>query len=348
MANIGIKELAKHLNISTASVSRALSNPERVSHNMRERVQKAAKELSYRPNKMGASLRTSRSGNILAIIPDLSHSFNSDLIHSIETRAEKYGYSVLFGDSQGLRERELRYGDLVHHKQADGVIFFSATPPFHEDLLNADNFELPPMVNSCEVIDPKGYAVQGKRIPFVTIDNVAAAEELVEHLISLEHQRIAVITGDMNSPSSLQRLQGYRQAHEKAGLVVDESLIFKGDFSLVAGEELANGILQLQDRPTAIFCMCDESAMGCLYTLKSHNIRVPEDISICGFDNIRFSKFSMPALTTVDQLAHQIGSRCVDLLIGQINGTINADESQNRSFLPHKLIIRESTARLVT
>jgi LacI family repressor for deo operon, udp, cdd, tsx, nupC, and nupG len=313
---------------------------------MRERVQKAAKELSYRPNKMGTSLRTSKSGNILAIIPDLSHTFNSDLIHSIETSAEQYGYSVLFGDSQGLRDRELRYGDLVQHRQADGVIFFSATPPFHKELLNADNFELPPMVNSCEVIDPKGYPVHGKRIPFVTIDNVAAAEELVDHLISLGHQRIAVITGDMGSPSALQRLQGYRQAHEKAGLIIDEEIIFKGGFTLEAGEELAKDILKLREQPTAIFCMSDESAFGCLYTLKSNNIRVPEDMSICGFDNIRFSKYSMPALTTVDQLAHQIGRRCVELLVGQINGSITEDESQNRSVLPHKLIIRESTARI--
>ena len=129
MSEIGIKELALKLGISTASVSRALSNPERVSKNMRERVQKAALEVGYRPNRLGASLRTSKTKNIIAIIPDITSSFNSGVIRSIGHTAAEYGYSVLYGNTEGSREKELSYGDMARSKQADGSYAFRAPCP---------------------------------------------------------------------------------------------------------------------------------------------------------------------------------------------------------------------------
>jgi len=341
MSNLGIKDLAKHLGISTASVSRALNKPERVSQDMRDKVRDAAKQFGYRPNKIGSSLRTSKTGNILSIIPDLSDTFNSGLIRSMEEHAAKFGFSMLFGDSQDVRERELRYGELVQQRQADGVIFFSANPPFDDEQLNSDYFKPPPMVNSCEVLDLNGFQIGDMRVPFVTIDNVAAAKELVGHLISLGHTRIAVITGAIESPSAQQRLEGYRQAHDLAGIEIEEELIFNASYTISAGEKITREIIALKDRPTAIFCMCDESAMGCLHALRTSGLEVPQDMAVCGFDNIRFAKYTSPALTTIDQSVERIGRHCIELLIAQING----EEIENRfQILPHKLIIRESTA----
>lgn len=340
MADIGIKELAQHLGISTASVSRALNKPERVSKDMRERVRQAAKQYGYRTNMIGSSLRTSKTKNIIAIIPDLSDTFNSGIISSMETTAAEAGYSVLFGDSQGLRERELRYGDLVQHKQADGVIFFSPMPPFDEYSLTSESRSMPPMVNSCEVVDPDGFNVRGNSVPYVTIDNTLAADELVSHLIEKGHKKIAVITGGENAPSACQRLEGYRKAHLRAGLTVNEKYIFKGDYSINSGETLTEKMLKLEDRPSAIFCMSDESALGSMHTLRKFGLKIPDDIALAGFDDIRFANYVSPSLTTVSQPVFDIGRICAEMIIAQIEGK---PIENTRVILPHRLILREST-----
>lgn len=339
MSEIGIKELAKNLGISTASVSRALSNPSRVSKRMRERVLEAAKEAGYRPNKLGASLRTSKTRNIIVIIPDISDTFNSGVIRSLEQTAAKRGYSVLFGDTQGQREQELAYGEIVRSKQADGIICFSHRLPFEDADLDAANFSLPPLVNSCEYV---GEATANRfKVPLVSIDNVAAGREVTEHLISLGHKNIAVITGDLGSPSSQQRLEGYQQAMQAAGLPNREELIRHGQYTLEAGEKFTRELLLAKHRPTAIFCMCDETALGCLYTLKSNGFSVPDDISVIGFDNIRFAQYFSPALTTVSQPVEAIGQRCVDVLLDIIDGK---EIAQDKFILSHEFIVRESTA----
>lgn len=343
MSEIGIKDLAKHLGISTASVSRALNRPGRVSDAMRDRVQTAAENLGYRTNMLGSSLRTSRTRNIVAIIPDLSDTFNSGIIRSMEATAAKAGYSILFGDSQGIRDREMQYGNLVQHKQADGVVFFSARPPFEDKFLESETFSPPPMVNSCEVLSSEGLMIRNHPIPYVTIDNLLAAEEMVSHLIDMGHKRIAIITGGRGIPSSQQRLSGYRNAHKKAGLPVNDELIFEGQYTLDSGESLTREVLQLKNRPTAIFCMCDESALGCLHTLRQQGFSVPDDIAVAGFDDIRFATYTDPPLTTVAQPVTELGKRCIEILIKLIE---KKPVEETQVILPHKLIIRGSTRKV--
>ncbi len=338
MADIGIKQLAKILGISTASVSRALNNPERVSDAMRKRVQDAAKQTGYRPNKMGASLRTAKTKNIIVIIPDISDTFNSGVIRSIERTASDRGYSVLFGDTQGIRESEIGYGDMVRTRQADGIICFSHNLPFSDADLDSDNFKMPPIVNSCEQL--QSLQLAGRSIPLVTIDNVAAGREIAKHLLDLGHREIAVITGDIDSPSTQQRLLGYKLALKEAGLEFNPALVFEGEYTLEAGSSTTLEILSEPQRPSAILCMCDETALGCLYTLKENNISVPSDISVVGFDDIKFARYFSPALTTVAQPVDDIGRQCVEILLDVIDGKSVA---QKTVILPHKLVIRDST-----
>ena len=340
---LGIKELAQHLGISIASVSRALHNPNRVSKEMRERVQAAADELGYKQNTLASSLRTAKTKNIVAIIPDLSDTFNAGVIRSMEDAAIQRGYSILFGDSQGDRERELRYGDLVQSKRADGVIFFSERPPFPSKLLDSESFALPPMVNSCEVADLDGLTIRNKEIPYITIDNFAAASELTQHLIDQGHSRIAVITGDPNTPSTEQRLAGYRQAINANDLELEEELIFEGTYTIESGQSLTKEILKLNHIPTAILCMCDESAIGSMHTLKEQGLSIPDDVAVAGFDDIRFAEFSTPTLTTIAQPVEDIGRKCANLLIDIIE---KEDIKETKIILPHKLVIRESTAAI--
>ena len=334
MSNIGIKELADQLGISIASVSRALNNPDRVSESMRKKVQEAADKADYRPNKLGAGLRTSKTGNIIAIIPDISDTFNSGVIKSLENIAAEHGYSVLFGNTQGKREREIAYGEMVRSKQADGIISFSHRMPFTEEVLNNPNFRLPPFVNSCEPVGIPG-------IPLVTIDNVEAGRQATQHLIDLGHTQIAVITGSNDSPSSKLRLDGYRLALNSAGIEYQEHLVHLGNYTLSAGVSCTEKILLLKNRPTAIICFCDETALGCLSTLESNDFSVPHDISVLGFDDIRFAKYFTPALTTISQPVVDIGRRCFELILAQIN---EEDVADSGVYLPHKLVVRASTA----
>jgi len=340
MSDVGIKELAKTLGISTASVSRALNKPDRVSANMREKVQTAAKKLGYRPNKMGASLRTSKTKNIIVIIPNINDTFNSGVIRSLERTAAERGYSVLFGDTQGIRELEITYGDMVKSRQADGIICFSHRLPFTDEDMQSDSFTLPPIVNSCEHIETTKVGEREFSVPLVTVDNVAASKELTQHLIKLGHKDIAVITGDMNSPSTTQRLQGYRDALREAGLAYKKKLIYEGFYTLEAGSSRTKDILLEKQRPTAIFCMCDETALGCLHALKEHNFNVPKDISVAGFDDIKFAKYFSPPLTTIAQPVEDIGRRCVELLLDIID---KKKIEEANIMLPHSLVVRGST-----
>ena len=338
MSDVGIKKLAKELGISTASVSRALSRPDRVSASMREKVQLAAKEAGYRPNRMGASLRTAKTKNIIVIIPDISDTFNSGVIRSLERTAAESGYSVLFGDTQGIRELEITYGDMVRSRQADGIICFSHRLPFTDDDLASSSFTLPPLVNSCEHIQTEQLG--NREVPLVTVDNIAASRELTKHLIDLGHEDIAVITGDMNSPSTLQRLEGYKQALFEAGLSYNSNLVHEGSYTVEAGSTITKKILLKKQRPTSIFCMCDETALGCLHALKKHGFKVPHDISVVGFDDIKFAEYFTPSLTTIAQPVAEIGQRCVELLLAIIDGK---RVERTNIILPHQLIIRDST-----
>lgn len=333
MSSIGIKDVAAIAGVSITTVSRALRNPGRVSKATRERVLAAVNEAGYTPNKLGVSLRTAKSGNIVAIIPDVGDSFNFGVIRAIEKAANKHGYSVLLGDTHGSQERERAYADMVRSRHADGVILFSQHLPFDIDPHQPVAPQLPPLVNSCEPVAEPG-------IPTVTIDNVAAAREAVNHLIGYGHRNISVITGDMESPSSQDRLQGFRQAMQEAGLAVTERQVMHGEYTVESGQENTNQLLLRRDRPSAIFCFSDEIALGCYSSLQEHGFRVPVDMSVMGFDDIRYARHFSPPLTTVAQPVEAIGTYCVDLLLKVMNGE---ELEKTRYILPHELVVRGST-----
>lgn len=338
MSKIGIKELASIAGVSTASVSRALSNPSRVSERMRKRVEDAAKQSGYRPNRLGSSLRTARSNNIIAVIPDITDTFVSGVIQSLERTAMQRGYSVLLGNTNGLREMELTYGSMVRSQQADGMIVFSHRLPFTDEEINHPGFTLPPLVNSCEIIEAKGVDLSS--IPFISIDNTQAGKDITNHLVSLGHRDIAVITGNLGTPSATQRLNGYKRAFREANIEVNEELIFEGKYTLESGVAITQQILLKKNRPTAIFCMCDETAMGAITALRERGYDVPKDFSVVGIDDIRFAKYHSPALTTIAQPVQEIGRLCVDMLLDLIEG--NPIDRPTRT-LKHTMEIRGST-----
>lgn len=333
MAKVGIKHIAAKAGVSIATVSHALRNPGRVSDATRERVLAAAKEVGYTPNNLAVSLRTAKSGNIVAIIPDVADSYNSGIIKAIEKVAHSRGYSVLLGDTQGSEQREREFAAMTRSRQADGIILMSHRIPFDIGATNFSPGELPPLVSGCEYTGYEGF-------PTVSIDDVQAAMDATNHLIEYGHKNIAVITGDMKSTSSQDRLTGFKRAMAEAGLSPNDCLVIYGDYTLQCGETAAEKLLMQKVRPTGIFCFSDEIALGCMYTLRQHRYHVPDDISVIGFDNIPFAKYFAPPLTTIAQPVEDIGTTCATLLLDMLDGK---PAERFRHFLPHELLVREST-----
>jgi len=330
---IGIKEIAREANVSPATVSRVLRNPELVAEAKRSAVLEIIKRTGYTPNSLGVSLRMSKTYNLVAVIPDVISAFNYPVIRAIESIALENGYSLLLGDTQELESLERSFAAMVRTRQADGILLFCSRLPFDvdPDIPLAD--QLPPMVNACETVDIDG-------LPKVNIDNTTAAEDAVNYLLSLGHTRIGVIAGNMTSPSTMDRLKGYRRALEKAGLPFEEELVEVGDYGLVKAEQATRKLVARERQPTAIFAFSDEMAMSCMATLHNLGYKIPHDFSVMGFDNISYAQYCYPALTTIAQPMAEIGIACMELLLPQLNG--ERMQECNR-ILPHKLVVRNST-----
>ena len=330
MPKVGMKDIAAEAGVSIATVSHAFRNPDRVSDGTRRKVLAAARRVGYTPNRLGVSLRTARSGNIVVIIPDIADSHNARLITGIERVAQGKGYSVLLGNTRGSAAREREFAAMARSRQADGIILMSHRLPFGA----AAPEELPPLVNGCEFTGHEG-------IPCVAIDDRAAGADATRHLLELGHREIAVVTGDMDSTSSRMRLEGFRAAVADAGLTVDDDRIVFADYSTEGGAAATRELLLRRDRPTAIFCFSDEIAIGCMHALRAQGFAVPRDMSVIGIDDIEFARYAYPALTTVAQPTEEIGACCARILFGLMEGE---RPEQLIHTLPHQLVVRESTA----
>lgn len=323
-----ILDVARAAGLSTATVSRTLRSPEKVTEKTRARVLKAVEEVNYRPNMLARNLRSDRSFTVLVLVPGIANPFFANVTAGIEATAWKRGYSVLLGDTRDSQEREEHYAKLVETRLADGVIQLS--PDYApEDARRAVSY---PVVHAC--------GCELTEAPSVRIDNAGATRELVEHLVNRGHRRIAVISGPPANPHAIDRLKGYREGLEQAGIAFDPTLVLDGAFSMQSGAEAARAILAMSDRPTAILSMNDEMAIGAIQTLTAAGVSVPGDIAVTGFDDINFAAHSTPSLTTVHQPAAEMGAKACELLIDWIEG--KAEEAAVH-ILPHTLIARESS-----
>ena len=324
-----IREVAQAAKVSVATVSRTLQMPDVVAPATRTRVQVAIDKLGYRPNAQARMLRTARTNVIVALVPDISNPFFAEVIRGIEQVAHQNGYSVLLGDTQNSRMREKAYAALLETKQADGLITLMPHIP---------RLEMPgpyPVVNACEY-------VKDKSITSVYVDNETAAREATAYLLNLGHRDIAFITGPMDSPICVDRDRGYEHALQQAGIKRDRKLTAIGDFSVEAGIRAVDTLLAKKQRFTAVFCSNDEMAIGAIQALKARGLKVPQDISVIGFDDIRFSRYMDPPLTTVAQPKDELGREAMNLLIELLRGI---DMPARKRILPTQLVIRGSTAR---
>jgi LacI family repressor for deo operon, udp, cdd, tsx, nupC, and nupG len=327
-----IKDIASQAGVSPATVSRALSASGLVAEPTLSRIREIAREMNYRPNVSARSLRTRRSNAVLMVVRDVGNPFYLEILKGVEARAREAGYSVLMGNTENNPEREAEYFDMLRDGHADGMILMTGKLPERDDMEPAMLAALPVVV-ALEIIENSG-------LPHVMIDNVAAAREAVRHLISLGHRRIAHICGPLPEILSVHRRQGYREAMAEAGLPVPEGYEPIGDYTLDSGQVLCRKLFSHEPKPTALFIANDEMAFGAVNELRRLGLRVPEDVSVVGFDDIFLSHAFHPPLTTVSQPRAEIGQRAMELLLGILNGESGAAQTIE---MPTALKIRGST-----
>jgi LacI family repressor for deo operon, udp, cdd, tsx, nupC, and nupG len=328
-----IFEVARRAGVSTATVSRVLSRPDLVAPKTRQRVLEVVERLGFAPNSAAKHLRTRRSGKLLVTVPDISNPFYGLMLQGLEEAAQREGYAVLLGDTQHDATREESYAQMFTRREADGLIILGhGLPRAAAAIVQQAAPRRAPVVNGCEFSPKLG-------IPSVHIDNEAAAREVMDYLYGLGHRRIGLVTGPGVSPLSRDRLRGAR-ARALAEGAEQDLIVHEGDFSIQSGEHAADTLLSGQQRPTAVFCFNDQMAIGFIGVARRRGLGVPQDLSVVGFDDIRFASYIDPPLTTVAQPMRQIGEGTVRLLLEILRGA-QAPESVT---LPHSLIVRKSTA----
>ncbi|HSL31687.1 MAG TPA: LacI family DNA-binding transcriptional regulator [Anaerolineales bacterium] len=326
-----IREVAESAGVSYATVSHVINNTRVVSQETRERVLAAMSALNYRPNALARSLRQGKTNTMGLVLPDSANPFFAEISRSIEDEAFKKGYSVFLCNTELDLERELFYVDVLSKKQVDGIIFVAAGDQADSlDYLVHRNL---PVV----MID--------RDVPNVDVDAVLTDHQLggflaTRHLLELGHTRIACIAGPSSITPSAERIIGYRNALEQAGLAYDENLVLRGDYHAQSGLEITHAILQMKPRPTAIFALNDLMALGALRAAAEAGCSVPGDLAIVGYDDLELAHFTNPPLTTIAQPKKEIGAQAVRLLIDRMS---QKSSPPRRLVLPPELIIRRST-----
>jgi LacI family repressor for deo operon, udp, cdd, tsx, nupC, and nupG len=328
-----IQDVAQAARVSTATVSRALSMPEKVSKETRERVDAAVLATGYTVNQAARSLRKRSSQTILIALPNIGNPFFSKILDAIEREAARRCYGVLVGNRTPGRDSNRQLREYFLSSRADGLILLDGTVTLRDlgDITRLVSSA--PIVIACEEIP-------GSPFPTVVTDNQDAARRATNYLIGLGHRRIAHIAGPENNILTSLRAAGYYAALREASITSGEEFVVHGDWGVESGASAARALLKLTPLPTAIFSGNDEMAIGFISEAQTMGFSCPADISVCGFDGIEISARVSPSLTTMRQPREEIGRHAAAALVDIIEGKTPAGPS--RLVLKSELIERSS------
>ncbi len=333
-----IQDVARHANVSAATVSRVLSSPERVSESTRERVTAAVRDTGYTINQAARSLRLKAARTILMAAPNIGNPYYSTVLDAVIREASSRGYSVLCATRIG-DDPNRWLSDYLLSNRADGLLLFDGSLDTFGLYEMADTgATLPPLVAAYdEIPDPQFNSV--------LIDNRAAAMRAVEYLIELGHRKIGHVIGPSRNRKTNERFAGFHQGMQEAGLPVRNDWLVQGDYNMGSGTAAAEALLSCAELPTAVFCANDEMAIGLIHRLRHAGIESPRDISVIGFDDIAVAAYFAPPLTTMRQPREDIGRMSTRTLIDIIEGQVSSLDPVHVT-LRAELVVRESTARI--
>lgn len=328
-----IRDVSQLAGVSVATVSRAFSDPDKVATKTLEKVRLAAEQLKYTPNSLAQIFRSKQTNTAVVIVPDLSNAFFARVLSGIEEAATEAGLSLLLANSHDDIKIEQKCLNMVRSYRADGIIQLGARTL--EQLVDGEATLGIPFVHAIEA--PNSVISSSVRI-----DNTTASMCIVKLLIDAGHKHIGVIAGQSDSEITQRRLDGYRAALNANALAAPSDCIEHDTYSLKGGEAAAARLLDRKSDLTALFCMSDELAIGAIKELKNRGYKVPQDISVTGFDNIELGAYIEDGLTTMTQPSHQMGKKAMQMLIDEL---ANPDMAHKEHYvLSAELVERGSVA----
>lgn len=336
---VSIKDIARLAGVSHSTVSRALRNSPLIPQRTAQRIQQIAREKGYSASAVARSLVMRRTQTIGVVVTSIADPFNGELVEGLEETANRNDYSVILATSQADPEREIAVVRSFQERRVDGIVVASSrVGSLYMPLLGEMKIPIVLLNNQSP----------GTFVHAVMIDNIDGALQATKHLIDLGHTRIAYLGDRFGLQSDTERLKGYQKAFTQAHLPFSEELIARGDGKTGGAREAAAKLIGPQipphERPTAIFCYNDMSALGVMEEAKAARLRIPRDLSIVGFDDLFFASQLRPPLTTVRQPKKEIGRRAMEHLLALLRG----EQASNTTFIKGELVIRESTAEPIT
>jgi LacI family transcriptional regulator len=329
--SITIKDVARKAGVSISTVSRVINDSKPVTDEIKQRVLNVIEETGYVPNPLARSLVTKKSQLIGVIVPEVSDSFVSEIVNGIEEVAKMYDYDILLANTYSDKEQELKSINLLRAKQVEGIVMMSWL--IGEEHIN--------FINKCQI--PATYiskTARGFDVHSVSISNTKATYDMTKYLIEKGHQKIGfIMTSEDTTVMEKERYTGYENAMNEANLKIYEELVKSGDTEYDGGYKGMNEILKSKNIPDAVFVTGDEAAIGAMNAIFDAGYRVPEDISVAGFNDVKLASIYRPKLTTVHQPLYDMGAVAIRMVIKMINGEV-LDEKKVE--LPYRIVERES------
>jgi LacI family transcriptional regulator len=335
---ITLADIAKKLNTTSATISRALNGHPGISEKTKQRVQKTARQLNYRPNKIASSLRSGQTGLIGVIIPSAEINFFGSVVHGIESMANANGYNVLIYQSNESREYEEKGIEAFLNARVDGIMVSMAKQTKDvTHFLNAKKAKMPIVFfdRISELLD----------IDAVVIDDYKGAYLATEHLIEQGYKNVAHISGPQHISIFKERYRGYKAALKAHGIAFNRQIVFAGDVSIEAGRKAIKHFLQLPAPPDAAFAVEDFTALGAIKELKDNNIDIPAAFGIVGFANEHFGEHITPSLSTIDQQTVNMGKEAFALMQKMIDEKDNAKRVVQKITLQPVPVFRNSSLK---
>jgi LacI family transcriptional regulator len=330
-----IRDVAKQAGVGLGTVSRVINENPSVSENTRQRVLQAIDDLGFRPSPIARSLSLGRTHTIAAMVTFLTRPATVERLRGVELTIAGSEYDLIVFNIETPERRDTAFLDVAWHKRVDGLLVISL-PPTPESLDQLRHAKLPLVLIDVNRPDLESF-------PRVIVDDVNGSRQAVEYLIGLGHRRIGFISDPLDDPyaftSSRDRFTGYKEALRNAGLTLDPQLHRHGEHGRFTAGELAREMLQLKEPPTAIFAASDTQALGMLETARSNGLRVPQDLSVMGYDDIDLAEYLK--LTTVRQQLFESGQAGVQMLLECI---ADPDGSPRCEVLATELVVRGTTA----
>ncbi|MCU6432371.1 LacI family transcriptional regulator [Undibacterium sp. Jales W-56] len=326
-----MKQVAEKARVSTTTVSHVINNTRVVSEDARERVLSVIQELRYIPSAVARSLKNDKTHTLGMMIPNNSNPYFAEVIQGIEDESFRLGYNIILCNSYDDPKKQAAYTRVLMEKRIDGLILVSSGIDLELTQLLAD--EAIPKV----LVDRE---VPGVAADFIEADHEQGGYLATRYLLDLGHRRIACVAGPKTLLPSSDRVSGYLRALKEAGIDFNIDYLAHSDFTSQGGFSAFQQLLALPTRPTAIFASNDLMAIGGLCAAQQAGMRIPEELSVIGYDDIALASFSTPPLTTIAQPKHEIGVLTARVLVNRI---INAELPLRREMLETKLTVRQST-----